>query len=376
MKIGILTFHAPHNRGSMLQAYAIQNIITRLDSNNSVEIINFSNLKQRDMYALFRKVDSWKDLLLNCFKLVFYSKFKRYFCDFTKFSERNLVISHEDLSLSTDLVRLNGRYEYLVAGSDQIWNTKCYDADNAYFLGWSDCPHKIAYAPSFGANDLNLLENKDQYKEWINQFQSISIREYNGEKWLKVLTGRDVDVVLDPTLLLQKKEWDNLANEIMDLPKQFIFFYSTSYPENVCRFVHKYAKECGLPVIITDIKNWALKGWKYKFLLAKHGGPNAFLTLIKNATLVFTSSFHGTAFSIIFEKKFYYLDDGKRQPSDDRALTLIEDMGLICRFKNVDTDFLSDSEFFSPIDYNIVNERLKKRKEFSLSWLKKALNCL
>lgn len=372
MKIGILTFHAPHNRGSMLQAYAIQSIITKLDSNNSVEIINFSNLKQRDMYALFRKVDSWKDFLLNCFKLIFYPKFKRYFNDFTKFSKRNLAISHDDLSLYTDLVQLNGRYECLIAGSDQIWNTKCYDADNAYFLGWSNCPHKIAYAPSFGANDLNLLENKGQYKDWINQFQSVSIREYNGKKWLKALTGRDVDVVLDPTLLLHIKEWDNLANEVMDLPKQFIFFYSTGYPENVCKFVHKYAKECGLPVIITDIKNWVLKGWKYKFLLAKHGGPNAFLTLIKNATLVFTSSFHGTAFSIIYEKKFYYLDDGKRKPSDDRALTLIEDMGLRCRFKNVETDLLTD--IFTSIDYNKVNERLKRKKEFSLAWIKNALD--
>jgi hypothetical protein len=373
MKIGIITFHAPHNRGSMLQAYAMHSIITRLDSNNSVEIINFSNLRQRNMYALLRKVNSWKDFLLNCFKLVFYPKYKRYFNDFTKFSKRYLVISHDNLYLTTDLARLNGRYEYLIAGSDQIWNTQCYDADNAYFLGWSNCPHKIAYAPSFGANDLNLLENKSQYKEWINQFQSVSIRENNGKKWLKTLTGRNVDVVLDPTLLLPRKEWDNLANEEMNLPKQFIFFYSTGYPENVCKFVHKYAKECGLPVIITDIKHWVLKGWKYNFLLAKHGGPNAFLTLIKNATLVFTSSFHGTAFSIIFEKKFYYLDDGKRSASDDRALTLIEDMELIHRFKNVDTDSLS--ELFTPIDYNIVNERLKKRKEFSLSWLKKTLNC-
>ena len=161
MKIGIITFHAPHNRGSMLQAYAIQSIIKKLDSNNSVEIINFSNLKQRDMYALFRKVDSWKDFLLNCFKLVFYPKFKRYFNDFACFSKEYLVLSHDDLCLKTDLERLNGRYDRLIAGSDQIWNTKCYDADNAYFLGWSNCPHKIAYAPSFGANNLNLLKNKE-----------------------------------------------------------------------------------------------------------------------------------------------------------------------------------------------------------------------
>lgn len=373
MKIGIITFHAPHNRGSMLQAYAMQSIVTQLSSENCVEIINFSNTNQRDMYALFRKVDSWKDFLLNCFKLIFYRQFKCYFNDFSNFSRKHFVLSQDDFCFLSELVTLNGKYDCIIAGSDQIWNTKCYDADNAYFLGWSNCSHKIAYAPSFGANDLNLLKNKHQYKEWINQFQSLSIRENNGKKWIKTLTGRDAEVVLDPTLLLSKNKWDELANEVMDLPKRFIFFYSTNYPENVCRFVHKYAKKEGLPVIMTDIKNWVLKGWKFDFHLAKHSGPNAFLTLIKKSTLVLTSSFHGTAFSIIFEKNFYYLDDGIRKPSDDRALTLIEDMGLLHRFKNVDTDFLPKSSI--DIDYNVVNDRLEKRKEFSLSWLKSAIGC-
>lgn len=373
MNIGIITFHAPHNRGSMLQAYAIQNVVKRLRPNDSVEIIDFSNSKQKDMYALLRKVDSFRDILYNCFKLIFYRKFKQYFKDFIKFRLLHFHVTYRNYKTYTELQEIGNNYDCIIAGSDQIWNTLCYDADDAYFLGWSDCKNKIAYAPSFGANNLNLLSNKHFYREWMNQFNFISIRENNGRAWIKELIGRDVDVLLDPTLLIERNEWEKLANEDLILPDKFIYFYTTHYRENVCKFVEMYAHKLNLPVYITDIKNWVLKGRRYGFKLANHGGPNAFLTLIKKATFVFTSSFHGSAFSVIFQKEFYYLDDGKRRASDDRALTLIEDMGLMSRFKNVDSDELNMED---KINYNAVNRKLALRKEDSVMWLKNALNSL
>lgn len=371
MRIGIITFHAPHNRGSMLQAFAIQSVLKEINKNGEVEIIDFSNTNQRDMYALFRKVDSIKDFVLNLLKVLYYKPFKRYFDEFERFSSLYLNKSKQKFIKTEELSSLDGKYDCIIAGSDQIWNTKCYDADTAYYCGAFVKTPKIAYAPSFGANDINLLSDKEKYRDWINAFSYISIRENNGKKEIKKLTGKDVNVLLDPTLLLSRQEWNKLVLKDLPLPDKYIFFYSFGYPRNVCNFVKSFSNQFGLPVVMMDVKNWAIRGRGLGFNLCKYGGPNAFLTCIKNATLVFTSSFHGTVFSAIFEKNFLYLDDGIRSEFDDRVMSILSEFGLEARLINVDKD--KYIKYPKQIDYKPIKTHIEKKADECRAWLKTAI---
>ena len=184
-KTGIITFHASANCGSMLQAYALQIFLKSLNVTN--EIIDFSNAGQRKMYSVFFSPKSIKEFLRLCLNTLFSPVLLRESKDFADFSRKYLELSEQKFYRNEELVEANLDYDCYVAGSDQVWNVKCKDADLAYFLNFVKEPQKkIAYAVSMGGTDINDLtqEKKQLYKKLVEDFSAISVRESNAKEWI------------------------------------------------------------------------------------------------------------------------------------------------------------------------------------------------
>lgn len=353
-KIGIITFHNSYNCGSMLESYAIYRKMCEIDPN--AEIINFSSNSQKNIYNVFEKNISLKNIIKNF--LVFPHK-KQILTNNNKYEEfKNKYFKLSKEYTENDLI--NDEYSILVAGSDQIWNITIDDYNDAYFLAFSNKAKKIAYAPSFGSkNIIKNTDNPNKYKELISKFDVLSVREKNGQKWIKELTGKDAEVLIDPTLLYDSKFYDNIIDNECTPKFKYIFFYCPSFDRNLCKFVKKVSLKYNLPVIC-----WSSKSYYKKFIhtfgfkLPKYESPSIYLSLIKNAELVFTTSFHGTIFSTIYKKRFFTLKNGGMYGDDDRVMTLLEQLDIIERL--IEPFYDDEYNYLKDMDYSNYNKNLKK----------------
>lgn len=370
MKTGTITFHAANNCGSMLQSYALQQSLFKLGYEN--EIIDFSNKEQHHMYALLRKPTNMHDLIYDIATLAYYKKFKCHYDDYKYFLKTYLKLSKEEYHTAKELEKTEDFYDVFITGSDQVWNTCCPDADDAYYLNFVSNKPKIAYAPSFGATNIQQsAQNPEKYKKYLSEIKSISIRENNGAKWIKEMTGRDVPVLLDPTLLLTKNEYCELLDGVEAPKGKFIFYYAFNYSDEVNKTVKKISERLNMPVYILDAKNWVKKAKKYGFKLTKNSGPLTFLKLMFDAELVLTTSFHGTVFSIIGHKKFWFVNSSMHNDLDDRAGTILNMFGLSERMLNGEE--LLKQDIMKELNYDVTDEVLAKERLKSYNYLQDSL---
>lgn len=360
MKIGIMTFHDSHNCGSMLQAYALQQYLSSQLGIES-EIIDYSNESQRKMYSIVYKPVSIKELIRNILNIFFLKPLMRHKNDYLEFSNKYFIKSEKKYTNKQDLANENFDYTHLIAGSDQVWNTHAKDFDDCYMLSFANKENKIAYAVSLGATDLTLEPEVKTYKTLINEFEFISVREQNAQTWVQSLYNKgNVDICVDPTLLLESKEWMPLVGK-REVKEKYIFWYAMTYKKDVLKIVKSISKKLNMPVYIIDAKEWSRRGlFLHNIKLAHAGGPSSFLSLIYNAEIVLTSSFHGTIFSYMFKKKFWYININDKPTKDDRASFLLKQLGLTDRYvtkKEIesmnlmeDISFSDDAEIFKDID--------------------------
>lgn len=371
-EIGIITFHASYNYGSVLQAYALQNTIASL-KNCNCEIINFAVPAQAEMYSLFRKNDGFKNICKNIITLFYKYKIRKLRNEaFYKFINTVLKLSKEKYSSMLALEEGKLKYNIFICGSDQIWNVGIKDFDYSYFLPFVKGAKKIAYAPSFGGNNpFQDIQVKEKVKGYLEDFYALSVRENKGKEILKEMTSKKVSVVLDPTLLLQKKDWDVICSERI-IKRDYIFFYSIDYNSAVVKMVKKISKRLGLPVVILFTTSAALKTLFSGFKVAENEAPEEFISLVKYAKLVLSNSFHGTVFSIIYRKPFYVLRgnyNGKVN-SDNRLTTLLKKFNLQNRELNINTE---DSDISFNIDYSNSEASIEEERKKSMDYLLSAI---
>lgn len=371
-KLGIITFHASHNCGSFMQAYALQKYISN-NFNYDVEIIDFSSRGQQELYSYKTKVKSIKQLVKKILLLPINKQMKVIYNDYDTFINRNLYLSKEKYSETSDLNEIEKKYDSFICGSDQIWNIKCPDFDDSYFLPSVNKKKKIAYAPSFGAMRLERYASDiNKYKNFLLGFSDISCREINGKKWIEELTGREVELVLDPTLLLDNNEYDDLIDESEKVEGEYIFYYSPKYDKSATKVVEKISKKYKLPVIMWNAKEWVLRGMFFKgFKTPYHQNPGIYLNLIKNAKIIFTTSFHGAIFSTQYRKKFWVLKVGGMKGDDDRVFTLLSQLNLVDRF--LDPNNYDEEIIFKDINYADYENRLLELRKKSILFLKNSL---
>lgn len=275
-KIAIITIQSL-NYGNRLQNYALQEVLNKYGLCKTVYKNNYS-------IKLSSKIKNYIKILRSKTKADYFSKF-------------NLNIKYETRYIANNK-NIAKKYNYFVAGSDQIWNPLFKFNDDIEFLSFANDDQKIAYAASIGLSDLPE-EYVDVYKERLKGFKAISMREEAGTKIVKDLTGRtDVMTVLDPTLLLEKNKWNEISKKSKFQPdKPYVFKYILGIDNHEIDLeIEKIAKSKNLEIF--DLKENS-KGDDRPI------GPAEFISLIANSEMVFTDSFHGTVFSLIYECPFY-----------------------------------------------------------------------
>lgn len=342
----------------MLESYALHHYLLKRGIEN--ELIHFSNEAQQRLYDVYVKNSGVKSLIKNMLLFPHRKGLKQNNECYQEFQKKHFKMTEK----TSDSSKLEEEeYSVVVAGSDQIWNVTIVDFDDAYFLPWVKKARKVAYAPSFGArNILTCSNNPSKYKAYIEDFDALSIRENNGKKWLKDLTGKEVEVLIDPTLLLERKDYEEILEAEYEVPKEYIFFYCPNFNKEICKFVKQVSDFYHLPVITWSSKNYYIHGIRrFGFSLPTYESPAVYLTLIKNASLIFTTSFHGTIFSSIFQKKFFTIKNGDMLEDDDRVLTLVTSLGLESRL--IDYQFDKDFDYLQEVNYQNYEKKLKKLQE-------------
>ena len=365
-KIGIITFHNSYNCGSMLESYAMQEAIKR-NTNKDVEIIDFSNKGQKELYSVWFKNNSLKNIIKNILLIPNSKKIKNNNEQYERFKNENFSLSETKYNTCQDLK--DEEYDCVVSGSDQIWNITIPDADDAYFLPWVKNAKKVAYAPSFGSkNILKYSDTPEKYSKYLRDYEALSVREKNGQKWIKDMIGEEVPVLIDPTLILNEKDYDKIMAKDIDEKQKYIFFYCPSFDKNICKYVKKISEKYNLKVITWSCKSYSTKLIKrFGFELAKYENPSAYLYYIKNAELVITTSFHGTIFSTIYRKKFITVKNGGMYGDDDRVRTLLSQLHMEDRL--IPYEFDDNYNYLQDIDYSTYDVEMKKLKEKATNYI-------
>ena len=363
-KIGIITFHKAHNYGAMLQAYALQKTLKKM--NSEVYIIDYRDDYVLNNYYLFKmkiRGEKPKNILKKIIKNVifFNKKYKRY-RNFEKFVKKYYNLSKKYKS-EEKLKRDYPLYDIYITGSDQVWNTNITDGlKDAYTLNFgTDSTKRISYAASIGNNDIDE-KYKKVYKEKLSKLDKISVREENAKKALEKIISKEIKVVLDPTMLLTSKEWEEIIQFEKEEKEEYILSYVVEDNMEHQKIVNYLSEKTGLKVIHFEPKNN-----KYKNILknANNVGPLQFVKLIKDAKYIVATSFHATIFSILFRKKFFIVPHVK---TGTRVTNLLEKLSITDRtyekfeeFKRIDYDFETD--------YDKVNKILKEERKKSLEFL-------
>lgn len=370
MKIGLLTFFRPINYGAVLQACALNSIVLpKLGGNcelidyrlprieyyrkilNVNEIVQSQNGINRKLYLL----------LANIYLLPKkYSRIRK----FDDFIQENLQVSPEKYYSFADLAEGCQQYDCYIVGSDLVWNPEMTGGVNpAYYFQFVNGKKKISYAASIGTTNIT----ESELTEIVNNIQSfdfISVRERQTALQLQSLSQKQIEHVLDPTLLTDKTDWESYTAKTMKYKKNtYIFAFMLEQSELLINAVNMKAKDEGLDIVTFgtrkrfDSRNVIDISW---------GGPDEFLEVMKNAKYVFTNSFHGCAFSLIFEKEFYCI------PHTTRGVRMIDLMNGL----DLSDHILSGENVFAvknKINYSKVEPLLKHMKEQSMQFLRMSL---
>ena len=356
-EIGILTWHYYRNFGSALQAYALQTSLKNLGFN--VKLINYRNSKFEKAIPLKRKLCYFASKTIA--KIPRFTKFKDNFLEFQidYLKETKLYYDNKTSKIYED-------YSTVISGSDQIWAPSVYN--EVYFQEYvPDTVNKISYASSIGLDYIpdNLI---DSYKTNLTKFSSIAVREEVGAKLLQTKIGIEASVVLDPTLLVNKDHWKSISKEVRNIKENYVFCYFLNKDNKYSDLVMKYAKKNNLKIYgISDKKD------DYKWMTGVNNvGPREFLWLINNANTVFTDSYHGTIFSLLFHKKFWTLE--RFQQNDPICQnSRIFQLDNWFSIKNRIIKYNDVIEYDSNIDYDDFEKKLKKARELSLEYLKRGV---
>lgn len=278
------------------------------------------------------------------------------------FVTENMCLTPEAYSKDT-LSKANEKFDCFFAGSDQIWNMGINGNDTSYFLDFvNDKNKKNSYAASFTRTSFSP-EEEQQFRKLLSDFNRISVREIEGQHPLEVLLGRSVEVVLDPTLLLPKEWWENMVTAEKEKP--YLLVYLMSPNAEILSYAMRYAAKNNLAVkYISLYEPFGKKGME----VISEPTVEEWLSLIHNADFVLTNSFHGVAFSIIFEKNFMFgriSDAGK----NSRLTSLMS----ILEINQRAIDPMNLDKMFTPIDYNRVAKKLWNERQRSINYIKSTL---
>lgn len=361
-KIGIITYQRAINYGAILQAYALQNTIKELGYH--CEIIDYRNAKLEDRHEkiTFALNKGIKDLLKY---FLLGREFNKKHDKFREFADRYLNLSNPMYS-KEDLIAKEMEYDLFITGSDQVWNYNINGMDSIYFLDFvNDKSKKKSYAASFGLSKIPV-ELRKAYKDLLFDFDSILIREKQGADIIRDLISKESSVVLDPTMLISKYKWLRLINNTSYSNDKFILVYAFGGSEKIKDLALNISERTGYRVL------WISNTYKYsnKIKFIKSAGPEEFLSLFKDAEFVITNSFHGTAFSINFNKQFFT----ELLPESTGVNSRLEDILELFELQDRKITSSNAKVIESQVNYDKVNIKLEEERKKSMSLLKDVIS--
>lgn len=357
MKIGIITFHTALNYGAVLQTYATYTILRNLG--NDAEIINYHAPFNEKRFApkgvkYFLNIRNVANILLHNSCQHFNKEV------FESFIANHLKTTPPYYNTS-ELLKLNEVFDTFISGSDQVWNLACTEGDKTYYLTFvDDFRKRNAYAVSLGYN--KIPENMESiYTKLINGFNNISVREKAGIKIVKTLTGKDATLVLDPTLLLTRNQWEKIADFSKVPTDRYLLMYLMSEDKSLVKFAREFANKSKLPIIYINQRTFKMA----RVTNIQDITPEQWIGLFLRAETIVTNSFHGLVFSINFHKLFYtkYIPNSI---SNSRLETILDLLSLHSRRLGSSTYDVN-----SVIDYTKVDAKLGELKDISISYLKR-----
>lgn len=374
--IGIITIVKVNNYGAELQAFALQRKLNLMGY--KAEIIDYLFYKNKEFkkekisrpYYNFPLKKRIKEFLLPIIEemksLPHYKNYQNRIRGFERFHNKYTRFSPVRYYSYSQLYKNPPVYDVYCVGSDQVWNPNCYTSLNPYFLTFAPkSSKKIAYASSFGVKNLPN-DAKNIYKENLAQLTHISTREKTGIKIIKDLTGREAKLVLDPTFLLTQEEWNEIANCSKVPNYKYILLYVLKDSKFITKTAMELSKLSGLKIV--RITKGAFKQDSNKSILdITDAAPDDFIGLFSKADLILTNSFHGTVFSIIYQKDFYTILK-KDKDNNSRQIDLLNSLDLGNRLV-YEGSFLQQPS----IDYKISNPRIEKLRHQSLDYLINAI---
>lgn len=332
MKIGIITIHKSEvNYGACLQSFALWKFIS--DMGNDCEIIDLSRPCHSDYKvsrSLGEKDKTWKQRLKGWIKRCFSKRVSESWIlerrkKFNGFN--NLAKYSRKFRSVEELYKASLDYDIYITGSDQVWNPKMPFLNEPYFLTFvSPNKKKISYASSFGI-DYIPQEYKAKYANWLKKYDYLSTREESGANIVKGLTGKKPVVVMDPVFLLPKTAWESYTQAIIGIDSHsYIFVYMLKYDERIVKHAIALAEKRRKPLYMVLSEEKIVDHPMVKQLVIL--SPSEWLWLVANADVFVTSSFHGTALSIIFNTPFVvFLENGV--PTNNRILDMLASMGMM-----------------------------------------------
>lgn len=387
MKVGIVSCYFQHNYGSMLQAYATQMALDRLEyENETIDIAGFQSEIRTAKLRYFIKASLTSDILRYKFGMAQSVLRKKLLKDeyarmsmlrsqkFESFQKKHFRMSAPCSSKAQLGEKCRVEYSAVIVGSDQLW-LPANIAAGYYTLEFVPPQvNTIAYATSFGQS-LLPRDSARRASVFLKRLRHISVREASGQRLVQILAKRRVPVVCDPTLLFSGEEWLAIQQEKPVLEQPYILCYFLGKNKLHRQFAQRLKQATGCRIVaLPHLDEFIRADDQYADEKRYDIDPANFLNLIRHAAFVCTDSFHCSVFSILYRKSFFTFrryQEATIHSTNSRLDSLFQILGLSERLLSGD-ESVSDCLNLRT-DEEKVNLRLARLRESSYQYLKSAL---
>lgn len=385
--IGLVTCYFHHNYGSMLQAYATEMIMREM--NLPFETIAckapIDYMEGNKLLYIAKKlmIGDWK-MKLGKMKIEKAKKGNPQFAKnweirnacFEQFAQTQFHVSPYCKNRA-ELTKMATNYSAFLVGSDQLWRTDSVE-HGYYTLEWvPDNIRKIAYSTSIGVKKVPWFQ-VEKNRRFMNRFTHIALREQSACDLVKQLTGRSVQVVLDPTLLFTGEQWMDIQQKEPLTQGKYIFCYLLGNNPEQRELIKQVKAQTGLKIVaLQQLDEYIPSDEGFADEAPYNVGPAEFLNYIRNAEYVFTDSFHCSVFSILYKKNFFTFSrfsETAKQSTNTRIDNLLNLTGLSER--RMTTEKTANDVLKFAMGFEGVDEKLDKLRESSKCYLKNALKDL
>lgn len=356
-KIGIITYHFARNYGAVLQCYALQSFLEH--KGYEVVVFDYVSEKQFKNNDYIKHGNNLKAIIMNACLLPFikYRKTKNHrFDDFNKLYLK-LSPHLESIDELQQYIK-NNEFDYVISGSDQVFNPNIDDFEEAFLFPFETNAKKISYAASTGNATARDIERIITY---INQFEKKSIREEQDIVKFPETMRKDISVVCDPVMLLDSAFWSKIVKKQQAKPYLACYFLHKDLFGAEFAAAQKIANALHLEIRIVNAR-FSSKSLKRNTIF--DAGPREFVELIANADYICTDSFHGTLFSLLFNKHFSCFDT-KANINDSRRRNLLEGVNALEAYQYIENtvDPITD------LDYMLINKNIEQIRNESIRFL-------